>query len=226
MVVRTIPELSSFVESGMSIFTLQAVSFAETGKLILNAGQPTTRMILAELPPRHMASAAEEPAMEPFQRVQRDATTAMEQRGTLLAQSAEYFQNVFGGRTPTLHEKLSWIEERVRESASWITYRNNIYLVVIEMTSPLIHACIRRHDRRPCTDWNHMQQIKSELIGPEHEAVELFPAESRLINTTNEYHLWAHPKSGFRFPFGFSWNRFVMNQTPSQTGSMLEVAGG
>lgn len=164
--------------------------------------------------------------MQPFQRVPRDATTAMEQRCTLMAQPPEYFQNIFGGRTPSLPEKLVWIEERVRESASWITYRNNIYLVVIEMSSPLIHACIRRHDRKPCTDWNHMQQIKSELIGPEHEAVELFPAESRLINTANEYHLWAHPKAGFRFPFGFSWDRFVTQQAQPQTGSMLEVSNG
>jgi len=183
-------------------------------------------MLLADLPPRIMASAEEEPDMQPFQRAPRDATTAMEQRGTLMAQPAEYFKNVFGGRTPTLQEKLFWIEDRVRESASWITYRNNLYLVVIEMTSPLIHACIRRHDRKPCTNWNHLQQIKSELIGPEHEAVELFPAESRLINTANEYHLWAHPKAGFRFPFGFSWNRFVTNQGRPQTGSMLETSTG
>jgi len=150
--------------------------------------------------------------MLPFQRVPRNAATAIEQRGALLAQPAEYFQNIFGGRTPTLQEKLFWIEERVRESASWVTYSNNLYVVVIEMTSPLIHACVRRHDRKPCTDWNHLQQIKNELIGAEHEAVELFPAESRLINITNECHLWAHPKAGFCFPFGFSASRIVMNQ--------------
>jgi hypothetical protein len=153
-----------------------------------------------------------------------DATVAMEQRNTLLAQPAEFFHKVFEGRTPTLQEKLFWIEERVRESASWIIYRNNFYLVVIEMTSPLIHACIRRHDGKPCTNWNHLQQIKSELIGPEHEAVELFPAESRLINTTNEYHLWAHPHSGFRFPFGFSLNRVVMDQPVNDPARLMQVA--
>ncbi len=138
----------------------------------------------------------------------------MEQRDTLMAQPAEFFQKIFGGRIPTLPEKLSWIEARVRESASWLLYRNNLYLVVIEMTAPLIHVCIRRHDGKPCANWNHLQQIKSELIGPEHEAVQLFPAESRLINTTNEYHLWVHPTPGYRFPFGFSWDRFVM-ETPN-----------
>ncbi len=41
----------------------------------------------------------------------------------------------------------------------------------------------------------------------------------RLINSTNEYHLWAHPKAGYRFPFGFSWNRFVPEKPLSVTGA-------
>ena len=134
--------------------------------------------------------------MEPFQRAVWDAASAMRQRNMLLAQPDVFYQNVFGGRMPTLQEKLFWIEDRVRESTTWIRFQNNLYAVLIEGTSPLIHACIRRHDGRPCTDWNHLQQIKNELIGPEHEAVELFPAESRLINVTNEFHLWVHPKLG------------------------------
>jgi hypothetical protein len=56
--------------------------------------------------------------------------------------------------------------------------------------------------------------------------VELFPAESRLINTTNEYHLWAHPKSGYRFPFGFSWNRFVMDQPLTTCGTATQFQRG
>jgi len=172
-------------------------------------------MLLVETPPRNMAPAPTAPVMERFERMPNDAAFAMQQRNTLLSQPPEFFAGVFGGRTPSLQEKLFWIEERVRESASWTMFRNNFYFVVIELTSPLIHACIRRHDGRPCTDWNHLQQIKSELIGPEHEAVELFPAESRLINTTNEYHLWAHPHSGFRFPFGFGADRCVLDQVPA-----------
>lgn len=166
------------------------------------------------------------PAMERFQRVANDAAFAMQQRNTLLSQPPEFFQKIFGGRMPTLQEKLFWIEERVREAATWTMYRNSLYLVVIEKTAPLIHACVRRLDGLPCTDWNHLQQIKSELIGPEHEAVELFPAESRLINTANEYHLWAHPKSGYRFPFGFATERCVLDQAEDQTGNMFVVSTG
>jgi hypothetical protein len=160
--------------------------------------------------------------MTPFQRI-RDVTVAMNQRNAYMAQSSEFFRQFFDGRIPTLQEKLFWIEEKVRHTATWDIFRNNLYLVVIESTSPLIHLCIRRHDGQPCTDWNHLQQIKTELVGPEHEAVELFPAESRLINTTNEYHLWAHPKAGYRFPFGFSWNRFVTDKPLSATGAIPDA---
>jgi hypothetical protein len=171
-------------------------------------------MLLASLPSTTVVP-AEPVAMTPFKRVIRDATAAMQLRNALLTLPDEHFHKLFG-RTPTLPEKLFWVEERVRESANWLTYENNLYRVAIEMTSPLIHACIRRHDGKPCKDWNHFQQIKSELIGPEHEAVELFPAESRLVNTRNEYHLWAHPTSGHQFPFGFSWERFVLDQPTGQ----------
>ena len=80
---------------------------------------------------------------------------------------------------------------------------------MVERNGPLIHMCIRRHDEQPCKDWRDHQQIKSELIGPECEAVELFPAESRLIDTTNEYHLWVNPSPSYRFPFGFNAARCV-----------------
>ena len=157
--------------------------------------------------------------MTPFQRMVRDVTRAMNQRNAFLAQPPEFFREFFDGRIPTLPEKLCWIEEKVRQSEKWDIFCNNLYTVVIESTAPLVHLCIRRHDGKPCTDWNHLQQIKTELIGPEHEAVELFPAESRLINTTNEYHLWAHPRAGYRFPFGFSWSRFVTEKPLTTTGS-------
>lgn len=49
-------------------------------------------------------------------------------------------------------------------------------------------------------DWRDFQRIKNELVAPEAEAVELFPAESRLVDTANHYHLWVFPE--YRFPFG------------------------
>lgn len=67
----------------------------------------------------------------------------------------------------------------------------------------LIHINIRRRDGGPILrDWRHFQQIKNELVGPECEAIELYPAESRLVDTSNKYHLWAIKDPTFRFPIG------------------------
>jgi hypothetical protein len=62
---------------------------------------------------------------------------------------------------------------------------------------------IRRHDWQPCTDWRDKQAIKNQIVGPEWEAAELYPAESRLQDTGNWYHLWVVPR-GQRYPWGFS----------------------
>ena len=76
-------------------------------------------------------------------------------------------------------------------------------------TSPplgYIHVSVKTHDRKPMRDWRDMQRIKNQLIGEEFEAVELYPAESRLVDTANQYHLWVLDKSiddGGYFPFGF-----------------------
>jgi hypothetical protein len=157
--------------------------------------------------------------MNAFTKHPRNAFSAMAQRNMLLAKPPSYFTGVFNGRTPSLPEKLAWIEQQVIQSLSWDIYSNDIYQVVVEKNGPLIHICIRRHDEQPCKDWRDHQQIKNEIIGPEYEAVELFPAESRLIDTTNEYHLWVHPSPSFRFPFGFNSNRCVAGNSVAIGGA-------
>jgi hypothetical protein len=83
---------------------------------------------------------------------------------------------------------------------------NNRYQVLKRLAGegdagPVWHLSIKRVDKKPIHDWRDLQRIKNELVGPEAEAVELYPAESRLVDTANQYHLWAFP--GVRFPFGF-----------------------
>ena len=64
------------------------------------------------------------------------------------------------------------------------------------------HLSIKRHDRKPMNDWRIMQRIKSEIAGPEAEGMELYPAESRVVDTANQYHLWVLINAG-PLPFGF-----------------------
>jgi len=61
---------------------------------------------------------------------------------------------------------------------------------------------IKRLDRRPIMDWRDLQWIKNELLGAEEEMVQIFPAESRLVDTSNQYWFFHYP--GRRWPFGFS----------------------
>jgi hypothetical protein len=70
---------------------------------------------------------------------------------------------------------------------------------------------IKRRDRVWMRDWRELQRIKNEVAGPEREACEVFPAESRLVDSSNQYHLWVLP-TGERFPFGYQ-ERLVMETT-------------
>ena len=64
------------------------------------------------------------------------------------------------------------------------------------------HLSIKRRDKQPVRNWRDMQRIKNVLVGSEREACELYPAESRLVDTANQYHLFVLPP-GMRFPFGY-----------------------
>jgi hypothetical protein len=77
---------------------------------------------------------------------------------------------------------------------------------------PKMHwLSIKRRDKEPMRDWRDLQRIKNDLIGPENEAVELFPAESRLVDTSNQFHLWVLADPKVVFPFGYR-NRLVIDE--------------
>jgi hypothetical protein len=93
-------------------------------------------------------------------------------------------------------------EEMETACPYWI---NDLYQVQLRpCESPFVQINIRRRDGAAIfRDYRHFQQIKNQIVGPECEAVELYPAESRLVDASNKYHLWAVPDPDFRFPFGF-----------------------
>lgn len=74
-----------------------------------------------------------------------------------------------------------------------------------------IHLSIKRIDKKPIHDWRALQRIKNEVIGPECEFVEIYPAESRLVDTANQYWLWGTDDPSFRLPFGFNEGRVVQD---------------
>ena len=94
----------------------------------------------------------------------------------------------------------------VFKNSQYTAYRRMILDDAGELA--MIHLSVKRNDKEPIRDWRDMQRIKNELCGPEWEGVELYPAESRLVDTANQFHLWCFP---FRLQFGFHEGRLVDN---------------
>lgn len=129
-----------------------------------------------------------------------------------------------------------WDEAHIREiladEASLPVYKNLDYQVAVRHTPTgldredgkpgkvnLVHLSIKRLDRRPARDWRDLQKIKNQLLGEECEAMELFPAESRLVDTANQTHLWGYDDPNVHAPFGFPGPRVVDDTAPAETGT-------
>ena len=82
-----------------------------------------------------------------------------------------------------------------------------------------VHLSIRNTARTAIRDWRHFQRIKNEICGPEREAIELYPAESRLIDEANQYHLWVFPE-GMNLPVGFNERVVGSNEQAATIGAV------
>ena len=77
---------------------------------------------------------------------------------------------------------------------------------------------VRRQDRGHVVDWRHKQAIKNQLVGPECEGLELYPAESRLYDTANQFYIWVRTEPGDRIPVGMDSGRHVSEEEIGGTG--------
>jgi hypothetical protein len=109
---------------------------------------------------------------------------------------------------------LERIKEEMRDSRIWL---NDVYQVCERYVPEdrhgapcdVVHLSIKRLDQQPIHDWRDLQAIKTMLVGPENEAVEIYPAESRVVDTANQYHLWVLDDPKARFPMGWDSERMV-----------------
>ena len=109
--------------------------------------------------------------------------------------------------------------EHIEESLRGEVWVNDLYQVikrdadnVLEGWPEMYWLSIKRLDKKPIHDWRDLQLIKNMLVGGDNEAVELYPAEARLTDTANQFHLWVLKKPGLLFPFGFK-TRVVTEET-------------
>ena len=119
---------------------------------------------------------------------------------------------------------------RLKQDEIWV---NDLYQVNIDRDTDshgfgpevkITHVSIKTLDKEPIRDWRHFQQIKNELVGEDVDAIELFPMESRLVDTVNQYHLWCMPP-GEMIPVGWTM-RAVGNHTPGMSGTQRDHEEG
>jgi hypothetical protein len=113
-------------------------------------------------------------------------------------------------------------------------YESDTYYVeAIRHRGNVRQIMIRRKDFGALLDWRDKQAIKNQIAGPESEAIELFPAESRVVDNQNWSHLWLQP-GGAKFPYGFDKGERMNDSTGrtqrpiserSDTSSLVRVVG-
>jgi len=119
------------------------------------------------------------------------------------------------------------------------TWGNDRYTVNVHFLDGdrdgFVEVGVHNHNRTPHVPWRHLQQIKNEVVGADREAVQLFPAEDRLVDTANEYWLYVYPigkapMRNRRTKVGMDYGRNVGYEMPdgfgrSRQSPEMEVAG-
>ncbi len=97
------------------------------------------------------------------------------------------------------------------------TWVNDVYdCIVTHSPEGPTHLSIKRLDRAPIRNWRHFQQIKNEVVGEDREAVEIYPAEDRLVDNANQYHLWVLP-ADLVVPLGFDGGMVTLDPHDVET---------
>jgi len=121
-------------------------------------------------------------------------------------------------RNPQIEAELAkyglTAEQVLGESCDDMVFLNNLYQVNVTICdkeaglSGPIELSIKRRDKTAVHDWRELQRIKNEICGPEREGFELYPAESRLVDTANQYFLFILP-AGQKMQCGFRMRAVV-----------------
>ena len=99
-------------------------------------------------------------------------------------------------------ETIEDTQAMMEDELTWPVFKNDTHQVALrwddaaladstpERRPDLTHLSIKALDRSPVHDWRVFQEIKNMLVGPDYEGIEIYPAESRVVDTANQYHLW------------------------------------
>jgi hypothetical protein len=96
------------------------------------------------------------------------------------------------------------------EQSRTVTAVNHLYQVAVGWCGEggeVLHINIRRRDGGAIFDFRHMQQIKNETAGDEACGWQMFPPESKLVDTSNKYHLFVPPPDKLHLLATVGWNK-------------------
>lgn len=120
-------------------------------------------------------------------------------------------------RFPITREEAAQTLDDVKNDTVVLNSRYQVNMRLMRGTPPfgdILHLSIKRLDKERVgvERYRDFQRIKTELVGPEYEAVEIYPAYSDEIDTANQYHLWVMLE--FKLPFGWHGQRAVDGTSP------------
>lgn len=124
----------------------------------------------------------------------------------------------------------AWDPMRRAGSSEWgEEWRNAWYGATVRRSVKVLGVegvCIgiSNTDQSAAHDWRDFQRIKNDIVGEEWEAVELYPAESRMIDPSNYFYLWCAPKGVFEF--GLPGQRLVQAPGRKTVAPQRPFAGG
>lgn len=109
-----------------------------------------------------------------------------------------------------LHPSRKWQPmQMIEETDGSYTWINELYEARVvkfgTASGPMLRIGICNRDGSARHDWRDFQKIKNQIAGDEWEAVELYPAESRLIDPSNFYYLWCFQS----LPYGIRSERRI-----------------
>ncbi len=131
--------------------------------------------------------------MKPFEKVQPE-NKSKEELDILFSEMIKLF-NI--SKTDAENEYKKSLEKKL--------YDNGTYLVSVnDKLEEVFHLSIKRKDKESIHDWRELQQIKNLIIGEEYVGLEVYPRESEVVDTVNQYHIWVFKDKNIILPFGFN----------------------
>ncbi|WP_406625386.1 hypothetical protein [Acidovorax sp. SDU_ACID1] len=124
--------------------------------------------------------------------------------------------------------------EQVEQLHSQTVYVNERYQVNVQMipapfgpdAGDMVWLSIKRCDLEAIHDWRELQAIKNQIVGDEHEGFEVYPAESRLVDSTNQFHLWVFADPKVRLPVGFRAREVMDARAAASVGARQRPFAG